>query len=99
MIPAHWCATRALGDVLRRQPFSDAKVRFAWTASVGAALARATSVRLRADGTLDVRASSDHWRLETIRSEPLVRKRLAELIGGDVVKAIVVTCEGASYHA
>ncbi len=99
MVPAQQCATRALGDVLKRQPLSDAKVRFAWTASVGASLARATSVRLRADGTLHVRAASDHWRLETIRSEPLVRKRLAQLLGGGVVRAIVVTCEGAPHHA
>ena len=83
---------RALGNVLRRQPLSDAKVRFAWTAVVGVALARATTVRLRSDGTLLVRAASDPWRRETYRSRRVIRERLADLLGTGVVRKLDVIC-------
>ncbi len=91
MTPARHCAARALGNVLRRQPLSNAKVRFAWTATVGAALARATTVRLRSDGTLLVRTATDPWRRETYRSRRVIRERLAELLGTGVIKRIDVT--------
>ena len=91
MAPAGRCAPRALAPLLRRQPLTPAKVRFAWTATVGAAAARATRVGLRADGTLAVTAESEHWRRETARAGPLIRTRLAELLGPDVVRKITVT--------
>jgi hypothetical protein len=99
VIPARHCATRALGNVLRRQPPSDAKIRFAWTAVVGGALARVTTVRLRSDGTLLVRAASDAWRRETYRSRRVIRERLTELLGAGVVRKLDVTSEGAEHHA
>jgi predicted nucleic acid-binding Zn ribbon protein len=85
--------------VLRRQPLSDGKVRFAWTAVVGAALSRVTTVRLRSDGTLLVRATSDAWRRETYRSRRIIRERLTELLGKGVVRKIDVKSEGAEHHA
>ncbi len=90
MIRAQQFATRALSEVLRRQPLSDAKVSFAWQTSVGTAMARATTARLRADGTLDVRASNEHWRREVVRSTGVIRARLRELLGRDAVKRVAV---------
>ena len=90
MIRAQQFATRALSEVLRRQPLSDAKVSFAWQTSVGTAMACATTARLRADGTLDVRASNEHWRREVVRSTGVIRARLRELLGRDAVKRVAV---------
>ncbi len=91
MVPAGQCAPRALVPLLRRQPLSQAKVRFAWTATVGAAAGRATTVALRADGTLAVTAETEHWRREAARASATIRVRLAELLGPDIVKRITVT--------
>lgn len=91
MVPTGQCATRALRDLLCRQPLSEAKVRFAWAAAVGPAVARATTVRLRRDGTLTVRAETEPWRLETHRSRRVIRERLAELLGAGVVRKVDVT--------
>ena len=99
MLLAQQCATRALGEALRRQPLSAAKVRFAWQTSVGTAMARATTVRLRSDGTLDVRADTEHWRRETARSAGVIRTRLAELLGRDVVKHVVVSGDSSGRHS
>ncbi len=91
MVPAGRCAAHALAPLLRRQPLSQAKVRLAWTATVGAAASRATVVGLHADGTLAVTADTEHWRRETARASSTIRARLAELLGPDVVKKITVT--------
>lgn len=91
MVPTGQCATRALRDMLCRQPPSDAKIRFAWAAAVGPAVARATTVRLRRDGTLTVRAETEPWRLETHRSRGVIRERLGALLGAGVVRKIDVT--------
>ena len=80
-----------LTRLLRQQPPSDAKVTFAWRAAVGRAVDRATTVSLRRDGTLEVRASDQHWRREIARSAPLIVDRLAGLLGREVVKRIDVT--------
>ncbi len=90
MIPARECAPRALGALLRHQPLSDAKVQFAWRTAVGESMARVTSVTLAADGTLHVHADGDHWRRETARSAGIIRQRLAELLGRNVVKRVAV---------
>ena len=62
--------------------------------AVGAAMARATSIELAANGTLRVSAESDHWRRETRRSAAVVRRRLARLLGPDAVRRIVVDGKG-----
>lgn len=85
------CIPAVLARLLRQQPVSDAKVTFAWRAAVGRAVDRATKVSLRRDGTLEVRASDQHWRREIARSASLIVDRLAGLLGGEVVKRIDVT--------
>ena len=90
MIPVREVAPRAVLQLLRGQPLTAAKVRFAWCASVGPAMARATSVELAADGTLHVAAAGEHWRAETARSVAVIRPRLRELLGRGAVKRIAV---------
>ncbi len=90
MLAARDVAPQALAALLRSQPLTTAKVRFAWRAAVGAAMSRATTVDLEANGTLRVAAVGSHWHRETARSAAVVRRRLAELLGRDVIKRIVV---------
>ena len=89
------CIPAVLARLLQHQPPSDAKMTFAWRAAVGRAVDRATNVSLRRDGTLEVRASDQHWRREIARSAPLIVDRLAGLLGGEVVKRIDVTSRSA----
>ena len=90
MLAARDVAPQALAALLRSQPLTTAKVRFAWRAAVGLAMSRATTVNLEANGTLRVAAVGSHWQRETARSAAVVRRRLAELLGRDVIKRIVV---------
>lgn len=97
MIPARDVAPRALGDLLRGQPTSDAKIRFAWTCCVGPSIARATAVRLESStGTLHVLTDAETWRREVSRSIPVVKHRLTELLGPGTVKRIAVKRRGPS---
>ena len=84
----------AAGDVLRRlmasQPTTPAKVAFAWRMAAGSALGRAGDPSWRKDGVLVVRASSDAWRREIRRATPMLLARVRELVGGDVVRKIVI---------
>ena len=90
MVPARDAAQQAVAALLGRQPLTAAKVRFAWRAAVGAAMAGATSAVLDAHGTLRVTAAGGHWRRETARSAAVIRRRLAALLGPGVVKRIAV---------
>ena len=90
-VSAQECIPAVLARLLQQQPASDAKVTFAWRAAVGRAVERATKVSLRRGGTLEVRASDEHWRREVARSAPLIVDRLAGLLGGEIVKRIDVT--------
>jgi len=80
-----------LADVLQRQPLSPAKVAFAWRTSVGPAVERATRVSLSANGILEVVAIDAHWKREVERSTRLVAARLERLLGGGLVKRVVVS--------
>ena len=95
MLLARDIAPRAVGQLLREQPLTPAKVRFAWQTSVGASMGRATSVALGNDGTLTVRTSGEHWRRETTRSARVIKQRMAELLGQNVVKRIAVAGKGS----
>ncbi len=69
---------------------SPGKIGAAWRFVVGAAIGRATSVALRADGTLEVAAAELAWRREVRRSQGLILSRLRELLGPDPVRKIKV---------
>jgi len=84
----------AAADVLRRmlasQPTTPAKVAFAWRMAAGSALGRAGDPTFREDGVLIVQTSSDAWRREMLRATPMLLSRVRELVGGDVVRKLVI---------
>lgn len=86
-------AVAALRTVLDSQPTTPAKVKFAWALVAGAAIAQATSLSWSGDGSLYVRAKNDVWKKEILRARAGIVPRLAELLGPDVVRRIVVDVE------
>jgi len=93
MRPLAHVVPSALRVLLRDAPLSQGKVGFAWRAAVGAAVGRATEVRL--DGTvLVVTTTSAQWSREVKRSSPMILRRLGELLGANVVERIEVRNEG-----
>jgi predicted nucleic acid-binding Zn ribbon protein len=89
MTPGHQLLQGVLADLLRQQPLSAAKVSLAWRAAAGAAVARATRVELREDGTLIVLVGDPRWRPEIERAAGMLRPKLATLLG-DAFKWIEV---------
>jgi predicted nucleic acid-binding Zn ribbon protein len=87
MLPIQQLASSVLGEIIRRQPPSDARTTFAWQIAVGAALARATVVRL-VDGVLTVSTSDLRWVTELEAARDIVLRRLQQLLGPDAVTKI-----------
>jgi hypothetical protein len=79
-----------LKSLLATQPTTAAKVSFAWTIAAGPTLARAATVTWSESGTLRVLARTDAWRQELSRARPLIARRIADLIGADVVRRIAI---------
>ena len=79
----------ALAALLRDAPLSAGKVTFAWSAAVGPALQRETSVRLEG-GVLLVDAARPEWAREVSRSTYIILRRLQQLLGEQTVTQIVV---------
>jgi hypothetical protein len=79
----------ALMELLRTTPLSEGKVTFAWKASVGPALDRATSVRLEGT-TLIVETQGAQWTREIRRSTPVILTRLKTLLGDQTVQSVEV---------
>ena len=90
MISARNIAPQAIGAMLKNQPLTKAKIKFAWSMAVGESIARITKVNLSSSGTLYVKADTKVWRDEINRSKPLITKRLQDLLGRDIVKNIFV---------
>jgi predicted nucleic acid-binding Zn ribbon protein len=88
MEPLHQTIPDAVARLVRNAPLSAEKVTFAWRASVGSAMARASAVRLSSDGVVEVMCDDDHWRREIRRSLPLIKERLLALLGAEVVKQL-----------
>lgn len=82
-------ATQSIRDMLARQPLSEAKVVFAWRVTAGPAFSRAAKATF-ADGTLSIRTPSAAWRKEIERAAPLLKERLAGLLGKNIVRWLVV---------
>ena len=87
MLPIQQLTPSVLGEIIRRQPDSEGRTRFAWQIAVGAALARATTVRL-ADGVLIVSASDPRWVTEIKAAREIVLRRVQALLGADSVTRI-----------
>ena len=83
-------AIAALKSILDTQPTTSAKVTFAWTIAAGPTLSRAATVSWSESGTLYVRARTEAWRAELLRARPLIGRRVADLVGEDVVRRIAI---------
>ncbi len=83
-------ATNVLRELLASQPTTAAKVTFAWQVAAGAAMARAAQALWTDDGTLRLVPRDAAWKRELQRARPLVAERLGQLLGRDVVRAIVI---------
>jgi Dna[CI] antecedent DciA-like protein len=89
VIPVHDVMPGALAVVLRKAPLTPEKIAFAWRTAVGPAVDRVTSIELKGR-VLHVRAKDASWQREVERSAALIRKRLAVLLGDDVVRGLDV---------
>ncbi len=74
--------------ILRKAPMSDEKVSLAWRLAVGPAIAKVTTVRLVADGTLHIKAESQAWIDAVRKSTSLIHLRMGDLLGEQLVKRL-----------
>lgn len=86
-------AARVLRAALDTQPLTDAKVSFAWHVAAGPVLAKSASLTSFSGGTLCVCARTVVWRREVERARPVIVERLKQILGPDVIRWIVVSCE------
>ena len=91
----------AIRTLLRRSPMCPEKLAFAWRVAVGPAIDRATTIHLREDGVVEVRATDPAWRRELKKTEAVLHGRLGELLGAEVrgVKVITRTSKGGACPA
>jgi predicted nucleic acid-binding Zn ribbon protein len=87
MLPIQHFSSRVLADIIRRQPTSPARTKFAWQLAVGPALARVTAVDLDG-GVLSVRSTDKRWAAEIARARPMVLARLQQLLGPEAVQTV-----------
>jgi predicted nucleic acid-binding Zn ribbon protein len=87
MLPIQHFSSGVLAEIIRRQPPSAARTKFAWQLAVGPALARATVVEL-AQGVLTVKAVDQRWLREIERARPRVLAKLQALLGREAVTKI-----------
>ena len=93
MLPIQRLTSSVLNEIIRRQPPSEGRTAFAWQLAVGAAIARATTVRL-ADGVMTVTASDERWVTEVEAARDIVLRRLQSLLGPDAVMKIRIQSPG-----
>ena len=89
MVPVSRVIPAVLAEVIRKAPLCQEKVDFAWGETVGAALKRASTVRLDEAGVLHVTAQGE-WGREIRRLSPIILRRLAHLLGPETISAIAV---------
>jgi predicted nucleic acid-binding Zn ribbon protein len=92
MQPIGQVLPRALAEIVRQAPLSAGKVDFAWKSAVGAAMARATAVRLE-DSVLLVDPQSAQWGAAVMRASGIILTRLQALLGTEAVRTIHVRRE------
>ena len=79
-----------LAGIIRRQPASKEKTRFAWQLVAGPAVARITAVEL-ADGVFSVRCPDPRWMPELLRAREAILARLQHLLGPGAVKSLTIS--------
>ena len=89
MQPFQSFATGVIAEVIRRQPASPARTKFAWTVAAGPAMARAALVDAR-DGILFITPKDARWSREIERSRDTILRRVQHLLGEDAVTAISI---------
>jgi predicted nucleic acid-binding Zn ribbon protein len=89
MDPIQSFAPRTIAEIIRRQPASKGKTRFAWQLVVGPALARVTTVELDA-GILRVQCD-ERWARELTRAQHVILPRLQQLLGTQTLERIAIT--------
>jgi len=95
VIPVQAILPAALAALIRKSPLTDEKVAFAWRTAVGPAVAAATEVTLD-QGVLRVRARDRAWQRELERSAATVRRRIDDLLGAGIVRALEFTAAAPS---
>ena len=89
MVPLNTFAPGVLAEVVRRQPPSAARTKFAWSLAAGPALSRTSTVELT-NATLTVRPRDTRWSAEITRSADTILKRMQHLLGPEAVRRILV---------
>ena len=90
MFSLHSVVPGALTELFRQGPMSQGKLEVAWRVAVGDALARVTTVRLQADGVVEVQAADSRWNAELKRSSSMILTRLVGLLGPGGISHLVV---------
>jgi hypothetical protein len=90
MDPINSVVPRALTELFRIGPLSQGKLDVAWRVAVGDTLSRVSTLRLHADGVVEVTAADERWRAELKRSTPMIVTRLNALLGPKAVTRLVV---------
>lgn len=94
MIAAPHVLPSLVAAAVRAAPLTPEKVQFAWRTAAGAAIARATEVTLRDDGTLVVRCIDAAWADAIGRMRGQLQRQLAPYLGDDTIRHVVVTRPG-----
>lgn len=89
MQPVQTIVPGVLAAIIRRQPSSRGRTAFAWSAAVGTALARATTVEL-AGTSLRVTARDAQWARELERNRDVILARLQQLLGAETVTTLEI---------
>jgi predicted nucleic acid-binding Zn ribbon protein len=90
MLPIQSFSSSVLAGIIRRQPASKEKTRFAWQMVVGPAIARVTLVELDG-GVLTVRCPDPRWSPELARARDVILSRLQHLLGRDVITRLTIS--------
>jgi hypothetical protein len=90
MDPLQAIVPRALTELLRQGPMCQGKLDVAWRAAVGDALSRVTTVRLQANGIVEVVPSDARWTVALKRSSSMILTRLKGMLGDHNVARISV---------
>jgi len=88
VIQANKVMPAIVAEIIRKGPMCDEKVSLAWRLAVGPQIAKVTTVRLVADGTLHIKAESQAWIDAVRKSNSLIHIRMGDLLGENLIKRL-----------